>query len=398
MVPALRHWFNEKFTKDSYAAYLTALKSRYPNAIEFRLAETPVFVDKAFTEKMLATCENIIDVILQPNFNTLTQSAVPTGLEVQHENKHSDFIAFDFGICENAAGELEPQLVEMQGFPSLFAYQLWHDEVTRKHFSIPDNYSSYLSGLNKESYIELLKGIILDGQPTENCILLELFPENQKTKIDFYFTKEYIGIESVCLTELILEEKSLFYYKEGRRIQVKRIFNRIVFDELLLQSEAIQEKGKILFEDLDVEWVPHPNWFYKISKYTLPFIKHKYVPETAFLDEVKELPANLEDYVLKPLFSFAGQGVVIDLKQEDLDNIEDKHNWILQRKVKYAEVIVTPEEPAKAEIRIFYFWPKGTERPIPTNNLARISKGKMIGVRYNADKEWVGGTIAYFEK
>ncbi|HAK12187.1 MAG TPA: hypothetical protein DCO78_09650, partial [Chitinophagaceae bacterium] len=72
-------------------------------------------------------------------------------------------------------------------------------------------------------------------------------------------------------------------------------------------------------------------------------------------------------------------------------------NWILQRKVQYADIIPTPDIPAKAEIRIFYFWKPGADRPIPVNNLARLSKGKMIGVRYNQDKTWVGGSLAYFE-
>ena len=158
----------------------------------------------------------------------------------------------------------------------------------------------------------------------------------------------------------------------------------------------MQDKGKILFEELDVEWAPHPNWFYRISKYTLPFIDHPYVPPTFFLNEVKE-PINLTEYVLKPLFSFAGMGVVIDVTQADIDNIKDPENWILQKKVQYAAVIDTPDEPAKAEIRLFYFWKKGWARPKAVHNLARLSKGKMIGTRYNKDKTWVGGSIAYFE-
>ena len=152
-----------------------------------------------------------------------------------------------------------------------------------------------------------------------------------------------------------------------------------------------------MFEELDVEWVPHPAWFYRISKYTLPLIKHPYVPATYFLNQVKQLPADLENYVLKPLFSFAGQGVVIDVTPADIENVKDPENWILQRKVKYADVIETPDTPAKAEIRIFYFWKDGAARPVPANNLARLSKGKMIGVRYNKDKEWVGGSLCYFE-
>jgi hypothetical protein len=160
----------------------------------------------------------------------------------------------------------------------------------------------------------------------------------------------------------------------------------------------VQEKGKLFMEELDVEWVPHPNWFYRISKFTLPLISHPFVPTTYFLKDLKEYPADVENYVLKPLFSFAGQGVIIDLKKEDLQNIRDPENWILQRKVKYADVIPTPDIPAKTEIRIFYFWKEGEKRPVPTNNLSRLSKGKMIGVRYNKDKEWVGGSFCWFEQ
>ncbi|MFY9465665.1 MAG: hypothetical protein WAP48_11260, partial [Sediminibacterium sp.] len=211
-------------------------------------------------------------------------------------------------------------------------------------------------------------------------------------------TTDYIGIPVVCLTELIQEGRNLFYLKHGRKIQIKRIYNRIIFDDLRQQEAVIREKGKILQEELNVEWVPHPNWFYRISKFTLPFIKHPYVPETVFLNELKTIPADLENYVLKPLFSFAGQGVVIDVTTKDLQQVKDPENWILQRKVNYAAVIETPDEPAKAELRIFYFWKEGAVRPVPANNLARLSKGKMIGVRYNQDKTWVGGSLAYFEQ
>lgn len=398
MVPGIRKYYNEHFTEAKYKAFLEDLNSRHPGAIEFRVAETPVFIDAAFRDKILSACESIVDVITQFNFSTVSFHAIPPELRVPNENSHSHFIAFDFGICENDKGELEPQLVEMQGFPTLFAYQIWHDEVTRRHFTIPDNYSTYLSGLDAGSYQSLLKEIIVGELDPENVILLEVLPHQQKTRIDFYCTTDYTGIPVVCLTELIQEGKQLYYKKDGRKIAVKRIYNRIIFDDLQQQSAEIQEKGKLLFEELDVEWVPHPNWFYRISKYTLPFIDHPYVPETTFLSQVKELPEDLENYVLKPLFSFAGQGVVIDVTKEDIDQVKDPENWILQRKVKYADIIQTPDIPAKAEIRIFYFWKDGEPRPIPTNNLARLSKGKMIGVRYNKDKEWVGGSLAYFEK
>lgn len=398
MVPSIRKQFNDSFTELKYQEYLASLNEKFKGAIEFRVAETPVFIDRTFKEKILSACESIVDVIVKPDFIELTNQAIPENVKVPNENSHTHFIAFDFGICENEEGDLEPQLIEMQGFPTLFAYQIWHDQINRKCFSIPDNYSTYFSNLDATSYTQLLKEMIVGNHLPEEVILLEILPHQQKTKIDFYFTAEYTGISIVCLTDLIKEDKDLFYYKDEKKIQIKRIYNRIIFDDLQQQAESIQEKGKILFEDLNVEWVPHPNWFYRISKYTIPFIQHPYVPSTWFLNELKQIPSDLENYVLKPLFSFAGQGVIIDVTAADIEVVADPENWILQRKVKYAAVVETPNEPAKAELRIFYFWKEGDARPIPVNNLARLSKGKMIGVRYNQDKDWVGGSLAYFEK
>lgn len=398
MVTTIRSQFNSAFTKEKYDAYLKELHGKYPEgALAFRVAETPVFVSKEFTKKIIDACESIVDVIVNPDFIKQSEKAIPSNVKVPNDKTYSDFIALDFGICENENGELEPQLIEMQGFPTLFAYQIFHDEVTRKHFDIPANYSSYLSNLDKQSYLQLLSEIILGNHLPENVILLEIFPHEQKTRIDFYATQDLLGIAPVCITELIKEGRDLYYLKNGIKTQIKRIYNRVIFDDLQQQTQAVQEKGKILLEDLNVEWVPHPNWFYRISKYTLPFLNHQFVPKTSFLNELKEIPNDLENYVLKPLFSFSGQGVIIDVTIDDINNVKEPENWILQRKVKYANVIATPDIAAKAEIRIFYFWKEGTARPIPVNNLSRLSKGKMVGVRYNADKEWVGGSLAYFE-
>ena len=396
MIPAIRQAYNQSFTKEQYETFLANLNAVHPGAIEFRVAETPIFVPKDFKDKILDACEAIVDIIADPGFKNLTRNAIPQGLAVPGENEHTHFIAFDFGICINEAGEYEPQLIEMQGFPTLFAYEVLIDEVFRKTHAVPDNFSAYLGGHDKASYIQLLKEIIVGSHDPSEVILLEIFPHQQKTKIDFYCTQDYLGIRPVCITELIREGKKLYYLRDGVKTQIKRIYNRVIFDDLQQQTPEVQEKGKILFEELDVEWCPHPNWFYRISKFTLPLIRHPYVPATFYLNKIKQLPADLENYVLKPLFSFAGQGVVIDVTKEDIDKVKDPENWILQRKVKYADVILTPDVPAKAEIRIFYFWKDGAARPVPTNNLGRLSKGKMIGVRYNKDKEWVGGNFCYF--
>lgn len=396
MINSIRQQFNAAFTPEKYKAYLDELNSFHPGDIEFRVAETPVFVDKAFTQKVIDACESIVDVIVQPDFKQLTEAAIPDEVRMPGENDYTDFIAFDFGICVNDDGTYSPQLIEMQGFPTLFAYQVLHTEITKKHFPPPPGFDSYLSGYNKETYIELLKEVVLGDCAAENVILLEVYPDVQKTRIDFRCTEDYIGIKTVCITKLKADGRKLFYENNGQRIDVKRIYNRIIFDDL--DKQELPEGTINLRENWDVQWCPHPHWFYRISKYTLPFIKSPYVPPTFFLDQINPVPADLENYVLKPLFSFAGQGVIIDTTPEDIAAVKDPHNWILQRKVHYAEVITTPDVPAKAEIRVFYFWKKGAARPIAVQNLARLSKGKMIGVRYNADKEWVGGSLIFFEQ
>ncbi|MBC7933774.1 MAG: hypothetical protein H7Y86_00250 [Rhizobacter sp.] len=391
----LRQAFNQNFTKEKYDQYMEEIEALEPGALDFRNAETPVFVPKEFIKKMLGACEDIIDVIVAENFKELTYRSIPAELNVPGEDAHPQCLVFDFGVCENKSGELEPQLIEMQGFPTLFAFQAYHSEITAKYANLPDNYSAYLNGYNKESYIQLLKDIFVGNHHPENVILLEIYPEKQKTRIDFYCTKKLLGINMVCLTKLIAEGEKLFYMNDGVKTPVHRIYNRVIFDDLQQQEDL----GDIvdLSKPYDVEWVPHPNWFYRISKFTLPFIDNPYVPETFFLNEITQ-PVKLDEFVLKPLFSFAGMGVVIDLKQEDIDKIKDPENWILQRKVYYAPVILTPDEPAKAEIRLFYFWKEGWKRPVGVHNLARLSKGKMIGTRYNKDKEWVGGGVAFFEQ
>ena len=395
MIKELRQQFNNSFSKEKYEAYVKQIDSLHPGALDFRNAETPIFIPKDFTKKMLDACEDIIDVITDEKFIALTERGIPKDIKIPNQKTHSHFIAFDFGICQNDNGGLEPQLIEMQGFPTLFAFQAFHSQITAAYANVPANFSPYLNGYDKASYLQLFKDIVVGDMNPEHVILLEIFPEQQKTRIDFYCTEEVLGIKTVCLTKLIAEGNKLFYDNNGVRTEVKRIYNRLIFDDLQKQEGL----GEVidLTKDYDVEWVPHPNWFYRISKFTLPFINNIYVPKTYFLNELKQVPADLENYVLKPLFSFAGMGVVIDVTQQDIDDVKDPENWILQRKVQYADVIETPDIPAKAEIRLFYFWKDGWARPKAVHNLSRLSKGKMIGTRYNKDKEWVGGSVAFFE-
>ncbi|HZI02087.1 MAG TPA: hypothetical protein VEX63_13130, partial [Flavisolibacter sp.] len=224
MVPAIRRQYNEQFTKEKYETFIHDLNHIFPGQLEFRVAETPLYIPRDFTQKVIDACESIIDVITSPQYVEQSNKAVPKHLSVPNENDYPHCIAFDFGICRNSNGEIEPQLIEMQGFPTLFAWQVLLGEMHEQHFAKPDGYSMYLNGFNRDSYINLLKSIILADSKPENVILLEIFPEQQKTRVDFFATERLLGIQTVCLTNLIQEGMDLFYEKEGRKIKIERIY------------------------------------------------------------------------------------------------------------------------------------------------------------------------------
>jgi hypothetical protein len=345
---------------------------------------------------MLDTCDYIIDKIVDSNFTSQTNGAIPANKNVPNQTGHPHFLAFDFGICLNEQNKIVPQLIEMQGFASLFGYQTQLDDAMRSSYEIPGHYTAYYNGLTKTSYLQKLQSIIAGKHDPKHVVLLEIKPHTQKTRIDFYCTAAYTGIAIVCITELIKEGNTLFYKNNaGEKIEIKRIYNRIIFDELDQMPADIKEAGRLLFENLNVEWAGHPNWFYRISKYTMPLLQHPNIPTSYYVNELASIPEDLENYVLKPLFSFAGSGVVIDVTKKDIEDLPDPANWMLQKKVNYEPIIKTPTTPAKVEIRLLYLWEEGAARPFPAINIARLSKGKMIGVRYNQNETWVGGSIAY---
>ena len=408
MIASIRQKFNADFTEQAHQNYLAALNKPFLGALDFSIAETPIFIDKDFTEKVLATGDYVSQVIQSDRFNSITEPSLKNIPHFPNETALPQCIVMDFAIATNEQNELVPALIELQGFPSLFAYEILQDECIRKTYTIPEGYSPYLNSYTKEKYLAhletILKGDTLIDTNKHNAtssnkhtVLLEILPHQQKTRIDFYCTEKYFNIPIVCITEIFTEENHLFYERTGKKIKIDRIYNRIVLDELKNQTKEIQEKGALLQNNLEVEWVTHPNHFFRISKFLLPFLKHTYIPKTQFVDQLTETPTALDKYILKPLFSFAGQGVIIDISAGDIENIEDPSAWILQEKVEYANCIETPTGPAKAELRLYYFWDEGKKEYIATINLARLSKGKMIGVKYNKNKKWVGGSLAYFE-
>ena len=397
MIPLYRKQFNAEFNETKYQAYLNYINALYPNSVDFRIAETPLFLTAAFKAQLLEVGEYVCSQIVAADFINKTEKSLQNTKITPNEKGLPECIVMDFAIANNDQNEIVPALIELQGFPSLFAFEVLQDEAIRNCYTIPENMSPYFNGYTKDKYLGHLSRII-NGEQGEHTILLELFPKQQKTRIDFYCTNQYLSVPVVCITEIVKKGRELFYERDGVAIKINRIYNRIVADELKKQSVEIKEKAEILYADLDVSWVTHPNHFFRISKYLLPLLQHDYIPKTQFVDQIKNIPTNLERYILKPLFSFAGQGVIIDVQSSDFASIPDPANWIMQEKVNYAPCIATPDGFAKAEIRLFYFWDKPTQKYIATLNLCRLSKGKMIGVNYNQTATWVGGSLAYFEQ
>jgi len=397
MNPSARKTYNANFTEEKYKSFLSDLNAGLKEPIAFRVAETPVFLTDDFRDKLISAGNDIVDTILQPDFKALTERAIPEKWRVANENDHPHFIALDFGVCKDEAGNIVPKLIELQGFPSLYGFQVNLADKYRDNFEIPNNQTVYFNGLDKTSYINLLKRTIVGNYAPAEVVLMDVNAPAQKTAVDFYLTEKFIGTLVVSLNDLEREGDQLFYRINGEKKRIKRIYNRLIFDEIE-GDPNIFDKVVDIRQPLDVEWITHPNWFYRVSKFTMPFLNGDYIPKTQFLHQLKQIPADLESYVLKPLFSFAGQGVIIDVTKDDIQNIKDPENWILQQKVNYEPVVQAPDGGVKVEIRLLYLWPNGDEKPTLAINLARLSRGKMIGVRYNQDFDWVGGTIAFFQK
>ncbi len=396
MIPAHRQAYNAAFNTARYQEMLADIEQQLPGQLDFRVAETPVFIPAMLRDKLIAAGESIIDFIQQDNFSQLTEAAIPPPRRVPGHEGRPDFLTFDFAVCRAANSELEPQLIELQGFPSLYAFQAWLPGVFSQHFSISDSVTPFLSSPDIQSYQEQMRRFLLADQPAENVILLELFPERQKTRIDFALTKKFWGIEPVCVTKIQKKGRQLFYEKGGQLIQIKRIYNRVIFNELARYPELKTEFD--FADDVDATWIGHPNWFFRVSKYTLPLLQGPFVPPSYYLHELATYPADLENYVLKPLFSFAGAGVRLYVTAAELDMLPDKTNYLLQRKVVYEPVVQSPDGLVKCEIRLLYIWPADAARPQLVAGLSRLSRGEMIGVDFNKDKDWVGGTTPLFER
>jgi hypothetical protein len=393
MIPALREAFNRNFLPETYQRFLDELGASAGAPIAFRVSETPCFFPKSLLDQMAEYGRDmVLQLVDNPEYRRASDVTVPPQYNVPNESPRPMFLQVDFGLVRNASGELEPKLVELQAFPSLYEYQPTLARQYVASYGLPDTLGIYLGGYDHERYQQQMRDVIVAGHDPEQVILLEVHPEKQKTLCDFLLTQRHLGIAIVDILKLKKRGDRLFYEKAGREILVRRIYNRCIMDELERKNIKLPFD---LTEPLDVEWAGHPNWYYRISKFSVPFLKHTCVPRTWLLDQDSAVPRDNENYILKPLYSFAGVGIKFNPTQADVDAIpaDQRPHYMLQERMRFEPVIETPQGMTQAEIRIMYVWPEGGDLT-PVLPLLRMGRGIMMGVDHNRNLEWVGGSAA----
>jgi hypothetical protein len=392
MISSLRHRFNTNFTTGKYQKFLKLMEDRCGTPIKFRLAETPCFFPKSLLDQMSQYGEELIRQLDTDEYRKASSVSIPPGFNVPRESPHPLFIQVDFGLVRDPSGNLQPKLVELQGFPSLYAYQAALSQSYMEVFELDETLKHLLGGLDERGYQNLLgRAVVADEDPGQ-VILMEIDPLHQKTLPDFLLTEKLLGIKTVAITDIKKNGRHLYYDLGGKRIPIRRIYNRTIVDEL------VRKNLKLAFnftDDLDVEWAGHPNWYFRMSKFSLPYLHHECVPESWFLDRLEKVPDDLDCYILKPLFSFAGLGVNINPTKEDFAAIprNQRSQYILQEKMNFEPVIETPFGGTKAEVRIMYIW---LEKLLPVMTIIRMGRGLMMGVDHNQKMEWVGASAGLY--
>jgi hypothetical protein len=386
MISWRRQQFNRSFSPDKYARFLSLLEQRSGEPAQFRHSETPVFLPASLVNRMAAYgCEMLEQLLANPEYARAAHpvpAAYPAPL----------FVQADFGLDQ----DLQPKLVEIQGFPSLYAYQPVMAQAYAEAYGIPA--PMFPGGMTSDEYVPLLRDAIVGRHDPAHVFLTEIDPWHQKTRHDFAMTEKLFGIRTIDIRAI--EKRGNRLYFAGAPIH--RIYNRAIVDEL--ERKNVQLPFSFSDENLDVEWAGHPNWFFRLSKFSLPYLNHPAVPKTVFLDSVGQddilRPIGnppLSNYVLKPLYSFAGSGVIVGPTQRQFDAIppERRQDYILQERIDFKPVIDTPHGPTKIEVRIMYIW---LDRLRPVNTIIRMGRGTQMGVDFNKGMEWVGASAAFIEE
>ncbi len=394
MIAELRRTFNASWRESQYDSLMSILQQRTAGSIEFPISETPCFFPHALMERLATTGEELIHQAMTGAASQAAAEVVPDRFRGAGAGSRPTFLQVDFGLVRGPQGQLEPKLVELQAFPSLYGFQVALAEAYQSAFTLPPKLDTYLSSLTAHSYDALLREAIVGAHDPDEVVLMEIDPERQKTRPDFVMTDKLWGVRSVDTSEVRKEGRRLFYQRNGRPTPIRRIYNRVIPDELERKRIELPFDYR---DDLDVEWTGHPEWYFRVSKFSIPWLRHPSVPRTWFLDQVNELPVDREHLLLKPLFSFAGGGIVFAPSGEQIAAIPlaERGNFILQERIAFEPVIDTPHGPTQAEIRVMFVWTDRLRAVLP---LVRMGRGKMMGVDHNKGLRWVGASAGFIAR
>ena len=395
MKDSLRAQFNAGWSDSFYRRFRRDLTRRMGCEIDFTVAETPVFWPIEVRDRFQRAANEIVDLLSDPAFIKSQESEIPDRYKSPGRGKLPNFAQIDFAVSRDENGEIVPRLVELQGFPSLYGFQIQLADVWATHLAMrrdmPDSWRLFLSGKDRYQALATLQRAIVGEHDPEEVVLLDIAPQQQKTYPDFEVTQRWWGVDPVSPHELKRDGKRFFREKDGRTIPVRRFYHRIVLDEL----ESSETELPFRFdEELDVEWAPHPEWWFLWSKHSMLDLRHPCAPSTRRLSDIETIPDDLTNYVLKPLYSFAGLGVNVEPTHADIAKVAGHPGWVLQEKVDYVPAFHTPKgDGVKVEVRMMFVRPDGDEKMTLLLNLVRLSRGKMMGVDFNRDLDWTGASV-----
>ena len=391
MRPDRQHDFISRVTPESYQGFTSDLNAWLGMAIEFRVCEMPIFVSDAFRRELEDAAVGILRQCVQPDIMAITASTLTPEITVPRESPRPLFAVVDFAVTKDADGTMRPRLIELQGFPSLYGYQYLFASRMQSWYGL-DGTTPFFGGLDADHYVQIMRKALLGNHDPAECALLEVDPDHQKTRPDFIATEKLFGLRTVDIRDVRVRHGRLY---DGNGTRLRRVFNRAIVDELTDRG-ITPDLG--WSDDVDVEWAGHPNWYFRISKFIMPYLRHEAVPMTTFLDTIDAVPDDLSDYVLKPLYAFAGKGVNVHPTRVDILAVpaEQRHAWILQQKVHYASCVETPYGMNRVEIRVMTVWPDDADAPLPVMSLARTGRGDLMGARYNTEP-WTGSSGCLFD-
>jgi|SRR5579862_301447 len=393
MIPTRRQQFNREFRQEKYDTLHKSLEQRAGVDIHFRLSETPCFLPASLVRKLEDAARTMVNGLLaSKEYLAAADAVVPERFRVAGHETKPTFLAVDLGLIQTDRG-VEARLVELQAFPSLYGFQPALAEAHIANYGI-DGVEIFLDGLTRDEYLRILRQAIVAGHDPAEVVLMEIDPLHQKTLPDFKFTEQLWGVRAVDARAVTREGRKLFYDRDGRKTPIKRVYNRVIPDELTKSGATFAFDYR---DDLDVEWTGGPDWFFRISKFSIPWIKHPWVPETYYLDQVPTLPADREEWLLKPLFSFAGGGIIFAPTDADIAAIPagERRNFILQRRMHFTPFFETPYGPTQAEIRLMFVREGDSYRAVVP--LLRMGRGKMMGVDHNKGLQWVGASAGLID-